>query len=81
MENRQFTQKDADEVFRAISAFCEADERWDVKVSIDGEYFILTCNGEDIIHDSACEDCYEIGSAIGMFQSYLTEYYSEKYGK
>ena len=74
-----FNENDASEVFRAISCYCESDERWAVRVSIDGEYFILTCNGDDVIHDSACDDVYSVAGAIGMFQQFLTEYYKVKY--
>lgn len=67
----KYTKKDADKVMEQLK---NNDPNWGVRVSIDQEYFILSYDGEDVIHDSACDDCYDIDAAAGLFQSYIDEH-------
>lgn len=73
--NKIHSQLDADLVFLGISFKCTSKHRFMVRLSIDEEYFILQCNGEDIYHDSANEDCYHVESAITFFRAFIDENY------
>lgn len=72
-KNKKYTNEDARDVFLAIAYLCDSTHRYDVRLSIDQEYFILSCNGNDIVHDSACDDCYNISDSIAFFESFIIE--------
>lgn len=71
---RNFCYLDGAIVNSEIKEYCPQGHTCGVSVSIDGEYFILEVDGKELFHDSACEDCYTIQGAIGLFTEILRHY-------
>lgn len=71
---RNFGYLDGAIVNSAIKVYCPQGHTCGVSVSITGEYFILEFDGKVLFHDSACEHCYTIKGAIGLFKELLRHY-------
>jgi len=62
-----------EDVKKANEAINSYNKDYSVRLSIDGEYLILTKNGETAYQDSANEDMYDAYMAVEVFKSIIDE--------